>query len=45
MVDYNKLEKWEILALVIYYETPEDKRKNLNKRLLKVVSEILRTDE
>ena len=45
MVDYNSLEKWEILALVIYYETPENKRKNLDKELLKVVSEILQADE
>jgi hypothetical protein len=41
MVNFNKLKKWQILALIIYFETPDEKKKDLNEKLLKIVKDIL----
>jgi len=42
MVNYDSLTKAEIIALIIYYETPSKERDKLPTELLGVVNNILR---
>ena len=42
MVNYDSLTKAEIIALIIYYETPSKKRNKLSKALLDIVNNILK---
>ena len=44
MVDYDGLTKSDIIALIIYYETPGRNRDKLPRAILSIVNNILKGD-